>query len=549
MKKLLGVLTAAAILCGVVLAGCSSQSSSASPSSVPSAAYAPPAGQSAPYPQASSAPSAAPAASCAPSYGAPSYGMPSHGTPPYNTEEYDALPENGFVAVADLPVSTFSADVDTASYCNVRRMLNDGYGLRDIPAGAVRTEEMLNYFKYDYAKPEGGKPFGLTAAISQCPWNEESKLLVFGITTKDYSMEDIGGCNYVFLIDTSGSMASGDKLGLLKDSLLELLENLNNRDRISIITYSGSYAVLAEGVRGGDRDKLRRIVRSLSAGGSTNGGDALIEAYALAEEYYIPYGVNRIIMCSDGDLNVGITSQSDLLSLVSEKREGGVYLSVLGFGTGNYSDSNMETLADNGNGNYYYIDCTAEAEKVLCEELVSTLMTVAKDVKFQIEFNPAYVSSYRQLGYENRQLDAGDFKNDAVDAGEVGSGCCLTVAYELIPAYGRNTAGDTELKYQSPALTEAAGSGEWMTVSIRYKEPGGSESRLLQYPIGTWDVTGDPSPDWRFAAAVCEFAMLLRGSDYRGASSMDGVLRLLGTANLGRDPYKAEFAGLVERLY
>ena len=466
----------------------------------------------------------------------------------FNTEEYDALIENGYTSVANSPVSTFSADVDTASYCNIRRLIMSGYDIEDIPTGAVRIEEMLNYFGYDYTDPETGEPFGMTASISACPWNSENLLLVCGITTEDYDYEDIGGCNYVFLIDTSGSMDSSDKLGLLKESMLELLDNLKDTDRISIVTYSGTYAVLADGVYGDERSSLNRIINSLEAGGSTNGGDALLKAYDLAEEYYIQDGVNRIIMCSDGDLNVGITSQSDLYDLVSEKRESGVYLSVLGFGTGNYSDSRMETLADNGNGNYYYIDCTAEAEKVLCDELISTLVTVAEDVKFQIEFNPNYVQGYRQLGYENRQLDTEDFEDDAVDAGEVGSGCCLTVAYEIIPVGSESAAGETDLKYQTSALTDAAESDEWMTVSVRYKAPGEDESNLVDYTIGGTEFTNEPSADWRFAAAVCQFAMLLRDSQYKGTSTMESVLETLYALELDGDPYKTEFTELVGML-
>ena len=343
-------------------------------------------------------------------------------------------------------------------------------------------------------------------------------------------------------------MDSSDKIGLLKESMLELLDNLKDTDRISIVTYSGSYAVLADGVYGDERSSLERIINGLEAGGSTNGGDALLKAYTLAEEYYIQGGVNRIIMCSDGDLNVGITSQSDLYDLVSEKRDTGVYLSVLGFGTGNYSDSRMETLADNGNGNYYYIDCTAEAEKVLCAELISTLLTVAEDVKFQIEFNPNYVQGYRQLGYENRQLDTEDFEDDTVDAGEVGSGCCLTVAYEIIPVGSDSAVEDTDLKYQTSELTEAAESDEWMTVSIRYKQPDEDDSSLIDYTIGSSALTDEPSDDWQFAAAVCEFAMLLHDSPYKGTSTMENLLNILEGLNLDADIYKTEFVSLVEAL-
>ncbi len=526
MKRVFGILTSGAILC-VILSGCSAKTTSTLPSA------------SAWYPEASSAPAYSMAFDEAQAI--------EIADPGFNTEEYDSLVENRFTAVENSPVSTFSADVDTASYCNVRRMLNSGAKITDIPTGAVRIEEMLNYFSFDYAAPEEGEHFGLTGAISACPWNEESQLLVFGITTEDIDYEDIGGCNYVFLIDISGSMDSSDKLGLLKESMLGLLDNLKDADRISIVTYAGSTSILAEGVYGDDRTQLKRIINSLSSGGSTNGGDAILEAYGLAEEYYIPNGVNRIIMCSDGDLNVGITSQSDLYDLVSEKRESGVYLSVLGFGTGNYSDSNMETLADNGNGNYYYIDCIEEAEKVLCDELISTLVTVAEDVKFQIEFNPKYVREYRQLGYENQQLQTDDFKDDTVDAGEVGSGCCLTVMYEIMPT-DTGAADGSDLKYQSSTLTEAAESDEWMTVSIRYKEPGGDKSALLEQTIGSGDVTAAPSQDWRFAAAVCEFSMLLRDSKYKGSSTVGSVLDILSTLNLNGDPYKAAFVSLVESL-
>jgi Ca-activated chloride channel family protein len=533
MKRFLGILTAAVLLTGI-LASCSSKSTSTS--AAPSAFYA-----YAPTPYASAAPAYSAANDAEQGYAVPATGD-------FNTEEYDVLKENSFASVVNSPVSTFSADVDTASYCNVRRMIEDGCSLMDIPAGAVRTEEMLNYFTYDYNTPDSGAPFGMTAAIGTCPWNAENQLLVLGITTKDFDYEDIGGCNYVFLIDTSGSMNSDDKLGLLKKSMLELLDNLSDKDRISIVTYAGSTDVLARGVYGDDRDQLKDIIRGLGANGSTNGGAGIIEAYKLAQEYFITNGVNRIIMCSDGDLNVGLTSQSDLYDLVSEKRESGVYLSVLGFGTGNYSDSNMQTLADNGNGNYYYIDCVGEARKILCDELVSTLITVAEDVKFQIEFNPKYIQGYRQLGYENRQLQTEDFTNDKVDAGEVGSGCCLTVVYELVPAGADTAVGETELIYQATDLTAAADSDEWMTVSVRYKEPGENTSNPQEYKIGSWNVTAQPTGDWLFVSAICEFAMVLHDSQYKGSATLGSVLDLLRSLDLQSDPYKAEFVGLVKQL-
>ena len=465
--------------------------------------------------------------------------------PDFNTEEYASVKENGFKRVRSSPLSTFSADVDTASYCNLRRMLNDGWSPDDIPAGAVRVEEMLNYIRYGYAAPTGGDKFGVTAQIGDCPWNADAKLLVLGVRAADAPEAVDEGSNLVFLIDVSGSMNDPHKLDLVKQALALLTEQLTDRDTLSICTYSDGERVVIEGAKPvTDKAKIMSALDGLEAMGYTDGQRGLEQAYEVAMRYYRPHGNNRVIMCSDGDLNVGITSESDLHDFVSEKRKTGIYLSVLGFGDGNYKDTKMETLADDGNGNYYYIDSILEARKVLAEELTQTMYAVADDVKFQIEFNPAKVSAWRQVGYENRALDDADFTDDKKDAGEVGAGAAVTVLYELIPADGAD-AGDTGLKYQSGALTDAAQSGEWLTLSIRYKEPGGAASALETKVVGDADVAEAPSGDFTFAAAVAEFGMLLTDSEYKGTTDYASILDLLKKAELS-DDYREELFSLVK---
>ena len=449
-----------------------------------------------------------------------------------NDEEYAEIVENDFIKVSKNPLSTFSADVDTASYSNLRRMINAGYSIFDIPKNSVRTEEMLNYFKYDYKLPNEGEPFGVTATISVCPWNPENLLAVFGFKTEeiDYSNSDKAS-NLVFLIDVSGSMGSSDKLPLLKEAFSGLVENLNKNDRVSIVTYSGSEKIVLKGCSGDKKDEILQAINKLEANGSTNGQAGLQKAYSLAQDYFIEGGNNRIIMASDGDLNVGISSAEELKNFVSEKRETGIYLSVLGFGTGNYKDDRMEALADNGNGNYFYIDSVEEGRKVLGTDLNATINTIANDVKFQIDFNGEYVDSYRLIGYENRILNSEDFADDKKDAGEVGSGHCLTVAYELVM-----NKNDSDKKYD-----------EWLTVSVRYKEPGDSESKLLEYPIKEDSFVESPSDDWYFAAAVIELSMVIRESKYCNGITIDNVLSLLSDIDLN-DSYRSEFKSLVEKL-
>ncbi len=468
--------------------------------------------------------------------------------PPFNTEEYDAVDENGFTSTRTSPLSTFSADVDTASYANLRRMIQSGCGLSDIPSGAVRIEEMVNYFKYDYPEPEEGEVFGVSAQIAPCPWNADNLLLVLGVQTASAPFESTPASNLVFLVDVSGSMRGSDKLPLLQRSFSVLLDGLGEKDAVSIVTYASGERIVLEGASAARKGEILNAIYSLEANGSTNGQRGLQTAYEVAERHFIPGGNNRIIMASDGDLNVGITSESELRDYVSGKADSGVYLSVLGFGAGNYKDNKMETLADNGNGNYHYIDCLEEAEKVFSEDLTATLVTAADDVKFQIEFNPKYVSAYRQVGYENRELAAEDFENDAKDAGEVGAGHSVTVLYELIPAGAGDAAGVPALKFQDPQLTDFAKDGNvWLNVAVRYKNPGESASILREYPVTETSRTDTPSDDWLFAAAVAQFGLMLRGSEYRGDSSLDGIYETV-SGLVGQDKYRAELAELIDML-
>ena len=462
----------------------------------------------------------------------------------FNTEEYAAIAETGFRKVATDPLSTFSADVDTASYCNLRRMLNDDWYAGEIPAGAVRVEEMLNYFRYDYPTPSDGDKFGVTAKLAPCPWNGANVLLMLGVRAADAPEVSDEGSNLVFLVDVSGSMNSEDKLPLAQRALTMLVDELSEKDTLSIVTYASGEEVIIEGANPvKDKAKLLAAIDRLYAEGSTNGQRGLAQAYEVALKYLRPHGNNRVIMCSGGDLNVGMTSESDLHDYVSKQKETGVYLSVLGFGDGNYKDTKMETLADDGNGNYYYIDSMLEAQKVLCEELTQTLYSVADDVKFQIEFNPAKVSAWRQIGYENRVLENQDFEDDKKDAGEVGAGACVTVLYELVPA--GEGGGEGGLKYQDSTLTEAGQSDEWATLSTRYKEPGDSVSQLETTVVDGSAWTDAPDGDFLFASAVAEFGMILNDSEYKGDASYETVLELLKQAPLS-DAYREEFFSLVK---
>jgi Ca-activated chloride channel family protein len=408
----------------------------------------------------------------------------------------------------------------------------------------VRIEEMLNYFSYDFNRPRRGEPFGVTTEISACPWNPASELLMIGLKTEEIAFTEGPASNLVFLIDVSGSMESADKLPLLRECFVMLTENLTEKDRVSIVTYAGSERIVLQGANGSQKRKIIEAINNLYAGGSTNGSAGITTAYALAEEYFIDGGNNRVILATDGDLNVGLTTERELEDLITAKKESGVFLTVLGFGTGNIRDNKMELLADKGNGNYAYIDSLREGNKVLVEEMGATLITVCKDVKLQVEFNPAVVKEYRLIGYENRQMDWQDFDDDEKDGGEIGAGHTVTALYEIVLQQPLSTIPN--LRYNTTQDNNAL-SEEWLTISIRYKEPTGSVSKELNYPISIASYRANPSEDWRFAAAVAEFGLVAGGSSYQGNASLSNVQAVLQEMNL-RDEYKAEFYELVRRF-
>ncbi len=460
----------------------------------------------------------------------------------FNTEEYNAIKENSYMSVAANPLSTFSIDVDTASYTNLRRMINDG---GYIDTDSIRIEEMINYFNYEYPAPNAGEPFSVTTEMADCPWNDETKLLLVGLQAEEIDMSERAPMNIVFLIDVSGSMYSENKLPLVQKSFALLTENLTPQDRVSIVTYAGSDRVVLEGADGNNKEEILEAINSLEAGGSTAGADGINTAYKIAEKYFISGGNNRIVLATDGDLNVGVSSESELTKLVEKKRETGVFLSVLGFGTGNIKDNKMEALADNGNGNYAYIDSVLEAKKVLVEEMGGTLFTVAKDVKLQLEFNPAYIKGYRLIGYENRMLAAEDFEDDTKDAGEIGAGHSVTAIYEIVTVDSPMELSTSDLKYSETSGEE---NGEMLTVSIRYKEPDGNTSKLLEYPVAESAYSSSMSANLTFASAVVQFGLVLRDSEYKGTATYDSILSSLENYDYSSDSYKAEFISLVTEM-
>ena len=461
----------------------------------------------------------------------------------FNTEEYDSITENRFLSVKNNALSTFSADVDTASYANARRMIQNGYIEKD----AVRIEEFINYFNYNYEQPSGDRPFQTTTEIMDCPWNEDTKLLSIGIKAKEMAKEEFPDSNLVFLLDVSGSMDEPEKLPLMVQAFEMLSENLGPRDRISIVTYAGSDEVVLEGADGNDTRKINEALRNIMAGGGTNGAAGIETAYNLAEKYFVEGGNNRVILATDGDLNIGLTSEGALEDLITEKAKSGVFLSVLGLGMGNYKDNKMETLADKGNGNYAYIDTLNEAKKVLVEQMSGTLFTVAKDVKFQIEFNPAKIKGYRLIGYENRVMNAEDFNDDKKDAGEIGSGHCVTALYELVPVDSKMEIESSELKYQDTDKNTKSNSDDWLTVNIRYREPDGKKSKLLSFPVTEDSYEKNPSENIQFAACVAEFGMLLRDSEHKGTSNYEQLINDISKLDcIRQDEYKQEFQELVE---
>ena len=465
----------------------------------------------------------------------------------FNTESYAHIAENDFKLVSASPLSTFSIDVDRASYANIRRFIQDG---ERPPVDAVRIEEMINYFPYEWGDVAGEHPFAVTTEVWEAPWKREHRLVRIGLHAESVDTEDLPPGNLVFLLDVSGSMSSPDKLPLLKKAFALLVDQLRPQDRVAIVVYAGAAGLVLPSTPGSRPEKILAALERLEAGGSTAGEQGLKLAYETAREYYVEGGNNRIILATDGDFNVGPSSDGEMVRLIEKERESGTFLTVLGFGTGNLKDSKMEQIANHGNGNFHYVDGLLEARKVLVEEMGGTLLTLAKDVKLQIEFNPARVAGYRLIGYENRLLADEDFNDDTKDAGELGAGHTVTALYEVVPAGLEVPRGDVdELRYQpqadDPPLSQF--DGEMMYVKVRYKDPDGETSKLLEQAVA--DRLGSPSVDFRFATAVAGFGMLLRDSEHAGDLTLDDVVKLAEKSR-GDDPrgYRGEFVRLVESV-
>ena len=465
--------------------------------------------------------------------------------PDASGEKYTENEENGFFNVMESPLSTFAADVDTASYSNMRRFVNEGYGLYDFPAGSIRAEELINYFKYDYAAPKNGERFGVDAQVSDCPWNKNNKLMILGVNTKELKEKNRPDSNIVFLLDVSGSMSSANKLPLLKEAMGLLADNLTENDRVSIVTYASGTNVVLDGVKGDQTSKINRAFDKLKAGGSTNGEGGIELAYEIAQENFIKGGNNRIILATDGDFNVGSYKTGDIEKQVSEAKESGVFISALGFGMGNYRDHMMETIADKGNGNYAYINDLKAAQKALVQEFSGTMFTVAKDTKFQVEFNPAVVEEYRLIGYEKRLLNNEDFNDDTKDAGEIGAGHTVTVLYEIRPVGSGEKMDIDPLKY---GKTEFTNKDEVLTVKMRYKDPNGDKSKLISKTLKKADFkTFDKaSTDFHFASAAAAFGQLLRDSQYLNGFTAKEIADIASKAK-GEDENgdRAEFVKLI----
>ncbi|MBV4205896.1 von Willebrand factor type A domain-containing protein [Bacteroides salyersiae] len=464
-----------------------------------------------------------------------------------NAEEYKEIAENNFKTVSESPLSTFSIDVDAASYSNMRRYINKG---ELPPADAIRTEELINYFSYDYPQPTGNDPVKITTEVGACPWNVKHRLVRIGLKAKEIPTDKLPVSNLVFLIDVSGSMYGPQRLGLVQSSLKLLVNNLRDEDRVAIVVYSGSAGEKLPSTSGSDKQKIREAIDELTAGGSTAGGAGIKLAYKMAKQNFVKGGNNRIILCTDGDFNVGVSSDEGLEKLIEQERKSGVFLTVLGYGMGNYKDSKMQVLAEKGNGNHAYIDNLQEANRVLVNEFGATMHTVAKDVKLQIEFNPSQVQAYRLIGYESRLLKDEDFNNDAKDAGEMGAGHTVTAFYEVVPAGIKSdfTGKVDDLKYQKtkPAPAVTNNSKELLTVKLRYKAPDGNTSKKIEQPLID-DKKEKVSSDFRFASAVAMFGQLLRDSDFKGDATYDKVISLAKTS-LDNDEkgYRREFIRLAE---
>ncbi|WP_294751930.1 VWA domain-containing protein [uncultured Ruminococcus sp.] len=465
-------------------------------------------------------------------------------------EEYKEYIEAGFQDPKSEPLSTFSVDVDTASYTNVRRLIEDGMF---VPEDSVRAEEFINYFDYDYPDPEEGRTFGDYVEIADCPWSSSSKLIMIGIQGKRLPEEDTPPSNLVFLIDSSGSMASYNKLPLVQSAFSMLAEQLTENDRISIVTYAGSTDTRIEGANGREKDDILEALYSITAAGGTNGEGGIEKAYKLAEKYFIEDGNNRVILATDGDLNIGKCSESELKKLIESKRDKGIYLSVLGFGTGNYKDNKLETLADNGNGNYSYIDSIDEARRVLVQEMKGTLYTIAKDVKIQVEFNPSQISSYRLIGYDNRLMNAEDFFDDKKDAGEVGAGHSVTALYEVKLADSGDTYRGVQLEFASEhedVPADNSGRSELCKLSVAYKPVESNKEVYESQLFGMEKYNSVPSNSFVLASAAAEFAMLLRDTEYKGNSSYDYIINSVGSmTDNEKNSELLELAREAQRLY
>ncbi|QQY34706.1 VWA domain-containing protein [Chryseobacterium gleum] len=461
----------------------------------------------------------------------------------YNNEEYVALVENAFELTRNQPVSTFSIDVDNASYSNIRRMIS--YGGK-VDKNSVRVEEMINYFKYDYPQPGTGHPFSINTEYGNSPWNPKHKLLKIGLQGKNIPMDKLPASNIVFLIDVSGSMSEENKLPLLKSSLKVLLKQLRPKDKVGIVVYAGNAGMVLPSTSAGEKEKIIKALDNLQAGGSTAGGAGIELAYKLAKENFIKGGNNRVVLATDGDFNVGASSTSDIETLITEKRKTGIFLTCLGYGMGNYKDNTMEVLADKGNGNYAYIDNMQEANKFLGREFAGNIYTIAKDVKVQIEFNPKYVKSYRLIGYENRKLRNEDFANDKIDAGELGSGHTVTALYEVIPANVNSefTPKETKLKYSEISKKKNFGD-EMATVKFRYKKPDGDKSIEITKVIK--EDKSSVSPDFKFASSVAWFGLVLRNSELITKKDLSDIETLAKQGkSKDEEGYRSEFIRLIE---
>jgi len=465
-------------------------------------------------------------------------------------EVYSAIIENEFQQVTQKPLSTFSIDVDAASYSNLRRFLNKG---QMPPIDAVRIEEMVNYFDYDYPQPKDQHPFEVITEISDCPWNEQHRLVHIGMQGKKVATDNLPPSNLVFLLDVSGSMRAANKLPLLQKSLKLLVNQLRAEDKVAIVVYAGAAGVVLPATKGTDKQTIKAAINKLYAGGSTAGAEGIELAYQIARENFIPAGNNRVLLATDGDFNVGLSSDAALVKLIEKERKSGVFLTVLGFGDGNYQDHKMQELADKGNGNHAYIDNILEAKKVLVKEFGGTLFTIAKDVKLQIEFNPTKVHSYRLIGYENRILAAEDFNNDLKDAGELGAGHTVTALYEVIPTGVKSSFANSvdPLKYQEnpkPKNLAKFNTKELMTIKLRYKKPDGDKSQLIEKPVIDTQISlAETSNNFRFSAAVAAFGLLLRDSEFKHKANFQQALQLAKNSK-GRDEngYRAELIRLIE---